>query len=184
MTDVPQPPVANTRPSLWRGLVRELFGSFLPAILIVAAVNLFVAQPRTVDGESMEPSLYGDQRLIIELVSYRFEQPARGDIVVLNVPDRESVPLIKRVIGLPGDVVEIRDGQVLINGAPLAEPYLSESTPGDMQPRLVPEEHLFVMGDNRDASNDSRFFGMVPYAQIIGRAWLRYWPPAQAGVLP
>lgn len=179
--DAPAPP---PRRSLWRGIVREVFGSFLPAVLIVAVVNLFVAQPRTVDGESMEPSLYEDQRLIVELLSYRFEQPARGDIIVLNLHERDTGPLIKRVVGLPGDMVEIRDGQVLINGEPLSEPYLAEPTTGVMKARLVPEEHVFVMGDNRNASNDSRYFGMVPYSEIVGHAWLRYWPPSEAGLLP
>jgi len=183
MTDVPQIPEKPPKPGLWQGFLHELFGSFLPAVLIVGAINLFVAQPRTVDGESMEPSLYEDQRLIVELVSYHFEQPARGDIIVLNLPDHQDGPLIKRVVGLPGEVVEIRDGRVYINGVPLGEPYLDERTPGIMPPRLVPEEHVFVLGDNRDSSNDSRYFGMVPYTQVIGRAWLRYWPPTEAGVL-
>jgi len=167
-----------------QGLLREVFGSFLPAVLIVAVVNLFVAQPRTVEGESMEPSLFEDQRLIVELLTYRFSQPARGDIIVLNLRERATGPLIKRVIGLPGEMVEIRDGQVFIDGTALQEPYLAEPTAGVMVPRLVPEEHVFVMGDNRNHSNDSRYFGMVPFEEIIGHAWLRYWPPHDAGVLP
>ena len=167
-----------------QALLREVFGSFLPAVLIVAGVNLFVAQPRTVEGESMEPSLFEDQRLIVELLTYRFTQPARGEIIVLNLRERATGPLIKRVIGLPGEIVEVRDGQVFIDGEPLQEPYLAEPTAGVMLARLVPEEHVFVMGDNRNASNDSRYFGMVPFEEIIGHAWLRYWPPHDAGVLP
>lgn len=165
-------------------LVRELLGSFLPAVLIVAGVNLFIAQPRTVDGESMEPSLYQDERLIVELISYRFSEPQRGSIIVLNLRESHTGPVIKRVIGLPGEIVEVREGQVFVDGEPLTEPYLAEPTRGAMAPALVPEGHVFVLGDNRDASNDSRFFGMVPYEEIIGHAWLRYWPVSRVSRLP
>lgn len=170
--------------SPWRGLLRELVSSFLPALLIVAAINLFIAQPRTVEGESMEPNLQENERLIVELISYRFGEPERGSIIVLNYHEQHTGPIVKRVVGLPGEIVEIRDGQVFIDGEPLEEPYLAERTEGVMLPRLVPEKHLFVMGDNRDESNDSRYFGMVPYEEIIGHAWLRYWPPSKVGLLP
>jgi len=163
--------------------IREVFSSFLPAVIIVLAINLFVAQPRTVEGESMEPTLHDRERLIIELVSYRFGEPERGSIIVLDMRERHTGPLIKRVIGLPGDIVEISDGKVIVNGQMLDEPYLVRSTPGHMEPSLVPEGHVFVLGDNRAASNDSRYLGMVPNEDIIGHAWLRYWPPVQAGLL-
>ena len=131
----------------------------------------------------MEPNLHNNERLIIEKISYRFGEPQRGDIVVLRPPRRASVPLIKRVIGLPGDTVEIKSNQVYINGDPLMEDYLDQPTLGTMLPRLVPEGHVLVLGDNRRASNDSRSFGMVPYEDIIGRAWLRYWPPDDMGLI-
>lgn len=129
----------------------------------------------------MEPNLHNNQRLIIEKISYRFREPERGDIIVLRRPYRSSEPLIKRVIGLPGDTIEVRDGHVSINRNWYREPYLDQATLGSMAPTLVPEEHVFVLGDNRQASNDSRAFGFVPYSDIIGRAWLRYWPPSEMG---
>ncbi len=163
--------------------LRELIESVLPALIIVLVVNVFLAQATRVEGQSMEPTLFDDQRLIIEKLSYRFHTPQRGDIVVLRPPTHASVPLIKRVIGLPGETLEIRDGNVFVNGQVLREDYLREPTHGRMGPTLVPEQHVLVLGDNRDASNDSRSFGMISYSDIIGKAWLRYWPLDQFGVV-
>jgi signal peptidase I len=162
-----------------RPLLRELLDTFLPAIAIVLAVNLLLAQPRTVHGQSMEPCLHENERVIIDLISLRWRAPQRGEIIVLRLPNRRSDPLIKRVIGLPGDTVAIRGGEVLVNGEVLNEPYLDQGTPGRMAAKVVPEAHVFVLGDNRGASNDSRYFGMVPYENVLGRAWLRYWPPSE-----
>ncbi len=177
--------MAETSPSVGRGKswLRDIVESILPALVIVLVVNIFLAQATRVEGQSMEPSLHNNERLIIEKISYRLHPPQRGDIIVLRPPRRASVPLIKRVIGVPGDLVEIRDDQVYINGEPLEEDYLNQPTKGSMPPRLVPEGHVFVLGDNRQASNDSRSFGMVPYEDIIGRAWFRYWPLDRAGLI-
>ncbi len=164
--------------------MRELVEAVLPALVIVLVVNIFLAQATRVEGQSMEPSLYDDQRLIIEKVSYRLHGPRRGDIVVLRRPHRQSDPLIKRVLGLPGEVVEVHDGRVFINGEPLDEPYLNQTTRGVMPSKLVPEGQVFVLGDNRGSSNDSRAFGMVSFDDIIGRAWLRYWPLSNMTVFP
>lgn len=163
--------------------LRELVESVLPALVIVLVVNVFLAQATRVEGQSMEPNLHERERLIIEKISYRFHSPQRGDIVVLRPPQRSTVPLIKRVIGLPGDTVEIRENRVYINDEPLQEDYLTQPTKGIMAPRLVPEGYVLVLGDNRQASNDSRAFGMVAEEDIIGRAWFRYWPPDQVGLL-
>jgi signal peptidase I len=162
---------------------RELLDTILPALAIVLVINLFLAQPRTVHGQSMEPNLHENERVILDLLSYRFREPRRGEIIVIELPERHTDPLIKRVIGLPGETVEIKGGSVYIDGQPLVEPYLNQSTLGNMAPQIVPEEHVFVLGDNRGASNDSRYFGMVPYSHIIGRAWLRYWPPSEIGLV-
>lgn len=170
--------------SLFEGLLRllhELVETLLPALVIVLAVNLLLAQPRTVHGQSMEPSLHENERLIIDLLSYRFRAPQRGEIVVITMADRRGDPVIKRIIALPGETIEIRRGNVHINGEPIDEPYITQLTTGSLEPLLVPEEHLFVLGDNRGASNDSRYFGVVPYDRVLGRAWLRYWPPSDIG---
>ncbi len=166
-------------------LVRELLETILPAILIALLLNVFVGQATRVQGQSMEPGLHTDQRLVVEKVSYRFHGPSRGDIVVIRVPSQGEELLIKRVIGLPGETVEIHDGQVYIGGHLLDEPYANGST---RQGRLgqsitVPALQVFVMGDNRDHSNDSRTFGPVPIENIVGRAWVSYWPLDNAGMV-
>jgi signal peptidase I len=163
--------------------LRELVESILPALVIVLVVNVFLAQATRVEGQSMEPNLHNSERLIIEKITYRFRAPQRGDIVVLRPPQRSTVPLIKRVIGLPGDTVEIRDNRVYVNGESLEEGYLDQPTKGLMAPRLVPEGFVLVLGDNRQASNDSRSFGVIADDDVIGRAWFRYWPLDRAGLL-
>lgn len=163
--------------------LREFLEAVLPALVLVLIINVFLAQATRVEGQSMEPNLHNDERLIIEKISYYLHAPKRGDVVVLRRPQRPSDPLIKRVVALPGEIVEIKDGRVYIDGQPLDEPYLNQATWGVMQRTLVPEEHLFVMGDNRGSSNDSRVFGMVPFGDIVGKAWVRYWPPQSIGVL-
>ncbi len=156
--------------------LREVLETVLPAVLIAVLINFFLAQATQVHGQSMEPTLHSNQRLVVEKVSYRFHGPRRGDIVVLKSPQRDSELLIKRVIGLPGETVELRRGEVYINGQKLDEQYLEGSTGGNWGPLTVPPLHVFVLGDNRNFSNDSRAFGMVPIKNIVGRAWLCYWP--------
>ncbi|MEA3406832.1 MAG: signal peptidase I [Chloroflexota bacterium] len=164
--------------------LRELVESVLPALVIVLVINVFLAQATRVEGQSMEPNLHNNQRLIIEKVTYRFNKPEHGDIVVLHPPQQSGEPLIKRVIGVPGETLEIHDGQVYIDGQVIDEPYLDQPTWGTFGPILVPEGHVFVMGDNRRASNDSRAFGVVAFEDIIGRAWVRYWPLSEIGTVP
>jgi signal peptidase I len=163
--------------------LRELAESVLPALVIVLVVNVFLAQATRVEGQSMEPNLHNNERLIIEKITYRLRDPRPGDIIVLRRPDRSTEPLIKRVVGVPGQRVEVRDGLVFVGGEPYDEPYLDQETWGTLAPQLVPEEHVFVLGDNRRASNDSRSFGMVSFDDIVGRAWLRYWPLSRAGAM-
>lgn len=173
------------RPSRGRGIVRfvrELLETILPALLIALLINVFVGQATRVEGQSMEPNLHSEQRLVVEKLSYRFHGPQRFDIVVLKMPNHGEELLIKRVIGLPGETVEIRDGHVYVNGNLLAEPFTDQSThPGRNSKVTVPPLHIYVMGDNRDRSNDSRSFGPVPIDNLIGRAWLSYWPVEQIG---
>jgi signal peptidase I len=163
------------------GWLRDLLETLIPALFIALLIHLFLAQATRVYGQSMEPSLHSEQRLVVEKVSYRFHTPRRGDIVVLRLPGLDSEPIIKRVIGLPGEQVEIYGGKVYIDGKPLEEPYLREPTKGYYGPRLIPPLHIFVLGDNRDASNDSRAFGPVPLENVVGRAWLSYWPLEDLG---
>lgn len=157
--------------------------TIVPAVLIALLINLFLAQATRVYGQSMEPNLHSDQRLVVEKLSYNFHEPRRGDIVVLQVSQAGSGLLIKRVIGLAGEKVEIKNGKVYINEQPLEEPYLSHQSQRDMRATVVPPEHVFVLGDNRGFSNDSRSFGAVPLDNIVGRAWFSYWPLDQVGFL-
>lgn len=174
-------PTQTTGSSLG-GVVREILETVIPAVLLALLISHFVAQGTYVEGQSMEPNLHNEQRLIVEKLSYHLHPPRRGDIVVINV-EFSDVPLIKRVIGLPGETVEVHDGRVFIDGQPLDEPYLPTLFMRDYGPAQVPPEYIFVMGDNRGASNDSRIFGPVSQDSIVGRAWVSYWPPDQIGLL-
>ncbi|MCB0209392.1 MAG: signal peptidase I [Anaerolineae bacterium] len=170
-------------------LIRETLETIVPAILIALLINLFLAQATRVYGQSMEPNLHTDQRLIVEKLSYNryfrqylgFDGPQRGDVVVIRIEEQNDELLIKRVIGLPGDVIEIHDGQVFVNNQPLNEPYLSSVTSGFYGPVTIPPLHIFVLGDNRSFSNDSRNFGTIPLKNVVGRAWFSYWPAEQIG---
>ena len=163
-------------------LVREVLETVLPAILIALLINVFIGQATRVEGQSMEPNLHSDQRLVVEKVSYHFHGPDRFDIVVLKLPSQGDELLIKRVVGLPGETVEFRDGLIYINGEPLDEPFTdSDTRPGRNERVMVPPLHVFVLGDNRNHSNDSRSFGPVPIENIVGRAWVSYWPLEEVG---
>jgi signal peptidase I len=164
--------------------LREVLETILPALLIALLINVFVGQATRVEGQSMEPNLHTNQRLVVEKLSYRLHGPQRFDIVVLKMPSQGDELLIKRVIGLPGETVEIKDGHVYINDELLEETFTDDSTqPGRYGEVTVPPLHVYVLGDNRDRSNDSRSFGSVPIENVIGRAWLSYWPPEQAGLV-
>jgi signal peptidase I len=164
--------------------LREVLETVLPAILIALLINVFIGQATRVEGQSMEPNLHTDQRLVVEKVSYRFHGPQRFDVVVLKMPSQGDELLIKRVVGLPGETVEIHDGHVYIDGQRLDEPFLEEATrPGRHGTVVVPPLHVYVLGDNRNHSNDSRSFGPVPIENLVGRAWISYWPLENLGVV-
>lgn len=161
----------------------ELAQTLLPAVAIALVINLFLAQATVVQGQSMEPNLHDEERVIVEKVTYHFlHGPERGDVVVLHVPGQEEL-LIKRIVALPGETVEVRGGQVYINGQLLDEPWTDRQGGPDYPPTVVPPMHVFVMGDNRGQSNDSRSFGPIPVDQIVGRAWFVYWPLEQIGTI-
>jgi signal peptidase I len=175
------PPQTSTGRGLVR-VLREVLETVLPALVIALLINVFVGQATRVEGQSMEPNLHTDQRLVVEKLSYRFHGPQRFDIVVLKLPSQGDELLIKRVIGLPGETVEIKDGHVYVNGQLLEESFTEEPThPGRHSKVTVPPLHVYVLGDNRDRSNDSRSFGPVPIENVIGRAWFSYWPLENLG---
>lgn len=155
------------------------------SLLIILPIRYFIVQPFFVRGDSMVPSFHNSDYLIIDEISYRFENPGRGEVVVFRFPQDKSQYYIKRIVGLPEETVEIKNGQVVISnkdnpaGFVLNEPYLDQNTPGDMKTKLDENEY-FVLGDNRGASSDSRRWGPLPQHLIIGRTWLRMWPVNQA----
>jgi signal peptidase I len=171
-------PTFGIRRFLLRAM-REVASTVLPAVFIALFVNVFVAQASVIDGPSMQPNLYYDQWVIVERATYRFVHgPRRGDVVTFSVPDEEGV-LIKRVVALPGETVEVRSGQVFVDGQPLEEHWTTRLGGPDYPPTVVPPLHIFVLGDNRPISRDSRYFGPVPVDEIVGRACLVCWPPDQ-----
>ena len=161
--------------------LREVAETVIPAVVIALAINLFLAQATQVLGQSMEPNLHSTQRVVVEKVTYRvIHGPRRGDIVVIDLPEQTDM-LIKRVVGLPGETIEVRDGKVYIEGQQLDEAWTIRPGGANYGPQTVPPLHIFVMGDNRGASNDSRNFGPVAIEHIVGHAWFSYWPPEYVG---
>lgn len=176
----------TVRPTLHRpGFINETLRTLL--FVFVVTVLFDMAIPRSlVDGRSMQPTFVDGERLIVSRLNYMFELPERGDIVVFNSmnPAEVGVMLIKRVIGIPGDTIEFRDQQLFINGVLVNEPYIQEvcsrSSCRDNTWQLGDDEY-FAMGDNRNASHDSRAFGVVPISHIVGRVIFRYWPINRIG---
>jgi len=147
------------------------------ALIIAFLIRSFLFQPYRVQMGSMLPTLHENDLIIVNKLTYRFNEPNRGDIVVFHPPNGSSVFYVKRVIGLPGETIEIRNGEVLINGVPLKEDYLSVATPGIYGPRTLGQDEYFVMGDHRNNSLDSREFGPINKKSIIGKASIVLWPP-------
>ncbi len=174
-TDAPQP-----RPKLHQhGALRELAELVPLFVLIFVLVNLASAR-FVVEGDSMQPNFHSNQFVLVDRVSYMVGQPQRGDIVVFHYPLNPANDYIKRVIGLPNQTVEIRDTHVYVDGVELSEPYTNEAcTPGSCPNKTwqIGPDQIFVMGDNRNHSQDSRSFGPVDRKFIVGEALLRYWPP-------
>lgn len=183
----------------------EYVQSIALAILLAMVIMTFVGRSFVVEGASMEPTLHNRERIIVEKLSYRFRAPARGDIVVLRNPWRPDTegwaraveamrelvdfsgsmrPYIKRIIGVAGDTIEISDGRVYLNGKELHEPYVAAFPWSDYGPGTVPEGHVFVMGDNRNNSDDSRgSVGFLRIDRIVGRAVVRYYPLSKTAVM-
>ena len=161
----------------------EVFKIVIIALLIVVPIRYFIFQPFFVRGDSMEPNFSGGDYLIVDQISYRFKEPQRGEVIVFKYPNNPSQRYIKRIIGLPEEVVEIKDGEVTIYDKYKGEikidehNYLPSSllTSGDVK-IFLEENEYFVLGDNRNASADSRRWGALPYDNIIGRVIIRAWP--------
>jgi signal peptidase I len=160
------------------------------ALLLAIVIRGLIAEPRFIPSDSMFPTLHIGDRLVVEKVSYRLHPPTRGDIVVFEPPPllkeqgftKEQV-FIKRIIGQPGQKLTITEGRVYVNDQPLPENYTKEPPDYELEQVQVPENQFFVMGDNRNNSNDSHIWGFLPQENIIGRATFRFWPFDRVGAL-
>lgn len=156
--------------------------------ILVAVLSFFALhasiQSVLVVGPSMEPTVESNQRLLINKVEYVIHAPERGDIIVFQPPNNQQPDYIKRVIGLPGDTVEVRSGSVYVNGKKLDEPYIKSAPNYTFPITRLAENNYFVLGDNRNNSNDSHNGWTISRQSIVGKAWLRIWPPGTWGVIP
>jgi signal peptidase I len=159
----------------------ETLETLILAAILFVSINLISARIR-VDGDSMVPTLISGEYVVVNRLSYRLGSPQRGDIIVFHFPRNPQEEYIKRIIGLPGDVIEVMNGAVNINGQPLNENYLNVETnyTGRWE---VPADQFFVLGDNRNNSSDSHDWGMVPMDYVVGKAIIVYWPPPNWGII-
>ncbi|NPV71212.1 MAG: signal peptidase I [Firmicutes bacterium] len=160
----------------YKRLFREALEVILTAMVLAYFVQAFVVQSWIVDGPSMEPTVHDAERVFLSKFAYRIGTPQRGDVVVFHLPKRGDKDFIKRVIGLPGETLEIRLGRVYINQQPIDEPYVRKDVLSDHPKVVIPAGQVFVMGDNRPNSHDSRAFGPVPINLLRGKALVVYWP--------
>ena len=198
----------SPRMSPWR-VLREAAETLVLAALIFLAVRVVIQNFR-VEGQSMEPNLDSGQYLLVNKALYThlrlpaidrwlpfqgsgddrrgnhhlFRSPGRGDIVVFRFPQQPERDFIKRIIAVPGDTVELQDGLVVLNGEPLQEPYIRQQAHYSFGPAVVPPGQYFVLGDNRPLSYDSRVWGFLPEENIVGKAWISYWPMSAWGLIP
>ena len=193
--DDPDIEVVRVRRETRRGIFTESFKLARDIFLIIVVFVLFgvfAVQPVVVEGTSMVPQLHDGERLLVnKLVYYKIQSVSwghlqRGDVVVFWYPNDPDKSYVKRIIGLPGETVEVRSGRVFINGEELNEPYLDTEHNQSLRDNVVKrveEHHYFVMGDNRDNSSDSRYWGLVPEKYIYGKAFFRYWKPSEIGFI-
>jgi signal peptidase I len=193
-------PSAQERRDYW-DFFAELIRTAIIVTVLAYVIRLFVIQPFVVEGSSMYPLFHNNDYLVVEKVSYAFGQPQRGDVIVFKYPRNTAVNYVKRIIGLPGEKVEIKDGKVTIvnsahpSGITLSEPYVNNGDPTLSMPSAnggntamvsdftVPVDDYFVMGDNRQASSDSREWGFLPKEDIIGRVIVQAFPLDRFGII-
>jgi signal peptidase I len=168
--------------------IRENGQTILIALVLAFIIRTFIAEPRFIPSDSMFPTLETGDRLVVEKISYRFHPPVKGDIIVFEPPLQllmqgyeKSQAFIKRTIATPGQTVAVKDGKVYVDDRPLQEKYIAESPQYNLEPIQVPEGELFVMGDNRNNSNDSHIWGFLPQENVIGHAVFRFFPLSRFG---
>ncbi len=191
-TNVPPPSESQPEPknkkneSFWGELARFA----IIAVIVVFPIRMFIAQPFIVSGASMEPTFQNGQYLIVDQISYRMEAPQRGDVVIFRYPRDTSKFFIKRIIGLPGETIKIEGDSMLIynlahpNGFAIDETYVDHMEKDSFVTQTLGPDEYFVLGDNRDASSDSRIWGILPRENIVGRAFIRLFPVSELEVFP
>lgn len=188
-TSIAETPTTPT-PENKEGMISEIIRFSLIALIIVLPIRLFVAQPFIVSGASMETTFSTGQYLIVDQLSYHFKEPIRGDVIVFRYPKDPSKFFIKRIIGIPGDTININGSEVNLSnteypdGIRLNESYIHDMKPTATLTETLGKDEYFVMGDNRDASSDSRTWGVLPRSNIVGRTFLRLFPITKVGVFP
>ncbi len=156
--------------------IKETLKTIIISVIITIFISTFIAQITQIKGHSMEPSLLDGERIVNIKFIYKVENPKRGEIVIFKPPFKTRETYIKRIIGLPGEKIEIRNGFVYINNKLLDEPYILNRSHDNWGPKKVPKDMYFVLGDNRVNSSDSRFWGFLPRKNIIGKAMMILWP--------
>lgn len=165
-------------------MLGEIIESVAIAVILAIVIRVFLFQPFYIPSGSMEPTLMINDRIIVSKLNYRITDPDRGDVIVFKYPVNPKRDFIKRVIGLPGETVQITDSKLYVDGKLLEQPFLPHGlTYGDFGPITVPEDQYFMMGDNRNNSEDSRVWGTLPRDNIIGKAVFVYWPFPRASVI-
>jgi signal peptidase I len=180
---LPEPAAQPSRWTRWGRVLREWTETLLFAAVLFLAIRFALPNFR-IEGASMEPNFHDGQHIFANHIEYFFRPLERGDVIVFEPPSAASRDFIKRVIGLPGERVEVINGAVHINGEPLAEPYPQSPATYSYGPVTVGPNEYFVLGDNRSNSNDSHSWGMLPADKVIGRVWLIYFPLDQIGFVP
>ena len=165
-----------------KAFFKEILETLLIALVLILVIEGLSDRVK-IEGFSMLPSLHQNDRVIVSKLAYRSDDIARGDIVVFDYPNNPEEEYIKRVIGIPGDTISIYDGAVTLNGDILEEDYIDNFILGELEEVIVPQGNVFVMGDNRNHSSDSRYWGSLPTEYIVGKAIFVYWPFTEFGVI-
>ena len=184
-----KPNNSSNKANLWQQ-IKENGTTVLIALILAVIIRIFIAEPRYIPSESMYPTLETGDRLVIEKVAYKFHTPEKGDIIVFQPPENlrllgyeKSQAFIKRAIAKAGETVAVKEGVVYLNDQPLEEDYIAAPPAYDLIPVTVPKGQLFVMGDNRNNSNDSHVWGFLPTENVIGHAVFRFWPLERIGTV-
>ena len=180
----------DSNPPVKENTFLEIIRFSVMALIIVIPIRMFIAQPFIVSGASMAETFHTGEYLIVDQVTYKFNEPMRGDVIIFRYPRDPSKFFIKRIIALPGETISIENAKVTIKneqypeGFVLSEPYIKSMRPAGLMEETLGDREYFVMGDNRDESSDSRIWGVLQEDRIIGRALFRLFPPSMVSVLP